>query len=160
MKALLKKAKMIQDKGHWSDPMMYPAAVRDSQEMRLEAVYGNILPTMSEVGGLALGALGGYYAAKGLDQKTMIGTMFGGAAMGGLAAAKIGGPAFDYLKRSKIQNHRRLQGTPIVDRRDVDMYLVGKVKLPLSKGSVSNSAQRLKDNNWVATNTTTIPLSF
>lgn len=147
MKALLKKAEIVQ--GHWSDPLMYPVAVRDAEEMRTESVYGNILPAMAELGGFALGAAVGYNApsAKALDSRARAGIGLGGAALGTVVASKVTSPIFDYLRRKKIQQYRRNTGQPIADQRDLNMYIQGKSPVFIGKGDVSRPAKNLYDND-------------
>ncbi len=127
---------------------MYPVAVRDREEMRVESVYGNILPSLTEMAGFAAGGIAAYNvpSARALDSKARIGVALGGAALGTVVSSKLGGPIFDYLRRKKIQEMRRAKGQPITDDRDMNMYLQGKSPLFIGKGDVTRSATNLASN--------------
>ena len=160
MKALLKKAEMMQGKPHWSDPLMYPVAVRDSTEMRTEAVYGNILPAAAELGGFVLGTALGYNApgTAGMSFRSRAGIGIGGGAIGTVAASKLSAPIFDYLRRKKIQEHRRNLGDPIVDQRDMHMYLNGRSPMFIGSGDVSGAAKRFAANGGKISNTRSVEI--
>lgn len=129
---------------------MYPVAVRDREEMRIESVYGNILPSAAEAAGFVLGTVAAYNtpSVKALGSRyARMGTSLGGGAIGTVTASKLGGPIFDYLRRKKIQDLRRSKGQPITDERDMSMYLQGKSPLFIGKGDVTRSANTLVENN-------------
>ena len=127
---------------------MYPVAVRDREEMRVESVYGNILPSLTEMAGFAVGGMAAYNvpSARVLPGKQRLGVALGGAALGTVVSSKLGGPIFDYLRRKKIQEMRRSKGQPITDDRDMNMYIQGKSPLFIGKGDVSRAAMNLEAN--------------
>lgn len=152
MKALIKKAEMINS--HWSDPLLYPVAVRDRDEMRVESVYGNILPAASEFAGGLIGLGIGAAAFKPWKpgtSRTETATLMSGTAGAGIIGAKVLGtaasPIFDYIRRKKIQDIRRKKGQPILDDNDIGMYRAGKSPVPISRGAGLRAVESTLDSS-------------
>lgn len=158
MKALIKKAEMIG--GHWSDPLLYPVSVRDREEMRVESVYGNILPAATEFAGGVIGtAIGAAKFKPWSNGETRAETaaLMSGVAGAGIIGAKVMGtassPIFDYIRRKKIQDIRRRKGEPIIDENDINMYRAGKAPVAIQRGAglravestLDSSKQRARD---------------